>query len=37
MLLVLFTLEDFTRVRAVSRAGIITTGGLQLEDTTRAR
>jgi len=33
---VLFTLEYFIRVRKLSRAGIITTGGLHVEDTTRA-
>jgi hypothetical protein len=36
MLLVLFTLEDFIRVRKLSPAGIITTGGLHVEDTKRA-
>jgi hypothetical protein len=36
MLLVLFTLEDFIRARKLSRAGIITTGRLHVEDTTRA-
>jgi len=35
MLLVLFTLEDFICAGSC-RAGIITTGGLHVEDTTRA-
>jgi hypothetical protein len=36
MLLVLFTLEDFIRVRKLSRAAIIITGGLHVEDITWA-